>query len=349
LNPERLNQFVSLLDSLRERCLTEEATKHSLVLPFINILGYDVFNPLEVVPEFIADFGTKKGEKVDYAIIKDNTPTILIECKNHTDTLNVHRSQLFRYFSVTKARFGILTNGVKYQFFTDLDEINKMDESPFLEIDLQNLRSNQVEELKKFQKDIFNPVEVLSSATSLKYTTKFKQLFSSELTNPSEEFISLFTKKILIGKRLNSAIIKEFGEIIKLGSNQYINELLSQKLKSALKTTNEINDNVTPPSSDDKTIVTTQEEFEGYYIIKSIIREIVDPTRILSKDTCSYFSIMLDGKVTKWFTRLSLGGKQKYLIIISNKNKTEEKIPISNIQDLYQHREKIIQAVKFYL
>ena len=37
---------------------TKESTKTALVMPFINALGYDVFNPFEVAPEFTADVGT---------------------------------------------------------------------------------------------------------------------------------------------------------------------------------------------------------------------------------------------------------------------------------------------------
>lgn len=117
---------------------TEEATKNAFVMPFLNnVLGYDVFDPSEVIPEFTADTGTKKGEKVDYAIIKDGEVQVLIECKKLGEPLSLkHASQLYRYFSVTNARIAILTNGVIYQFFTDLDAPNKMDEKPFLELDL---------------------------------------------------------------------------------------------------------------------------------------------------------------------------------------------------------------------
>ena len=130
------NQLKALADKiilLKDKIETEESTKHAFVLPFINILGYDTYNPTEVVPEFTADLGLKKGEKVDYAIFQNNEPILIIECKNWKEKLSVHGSQLFRYFHVTKTRFALLTNGIHYQFFTDLDEKNKMDQKPFLE------------------------------------------------------------------------------------------------------------------------------------------------------------------------------------------------------------------------
>lgn len=117
---------------VRGNLATEEATKTALIMPFFSLLGYDVFNPMEFIPEFVADVGTKKGEKVDYAIMNEGKPVILIEAKGVDDDLTKHDAQLFRYFTVTDAKFAILTNGIVYKFFTDLEEPNKMDEKPFL-------------------------------------------------------------------------------------------------------------------------------------------------------------------------------------------------------------------------
>ena len=120
---------------------TEEATKNAMVMPFIQILGYNVFDPLEVTPELVADIGTKKGEKVDYAILRDGLPIILFECKKAGADLHInHASQLFRYFHVTSARFVVLTNGLVYRFFTDLEQPNKMDEKPFFEFNILDFK-----------------------------------------------------------------------------------------------------------------------------------------------------------------------------------------------------------------
>jgi hypothetical protein len=132
----QLRQLAEKIQQLKDRIETEESTKPAFVLPFINALGYDTFNPLEVVPEYVADLGIKKGEKVDYAIMQEGEPILIIECKHWKEKLSVHGSQLFRYFHVSKTRFALLTNGIHYQFFTDLDEKNKMDERPFLEFDI---------------------------------------------------------------------------------------------------------------------------------------------------------------------------------------------------------------------
>ena len=101
---------------LRDQIQTEEATKSAFILPFIQSLGYDVFNPIEVVPEFVTDYGAKNVEKVDYAILKDNVPVLIIECKHHVENLDKHYTQIHKYFHITKARFALLTNGVQYNF-----------------------------------------------------------------------------------------------------------------------------------------------------------------------------------------------------------------------------------------
>ena len=146
---ESIRQFSERVSILKNTVSTEESTKMSLIVPLFQILGYDVFNPIEFCPEYTADVGIKKGEKVDYAILEDGKPNILIECKSCSEQLDKHSSQLFRYFSTTPAKFGILTNGIIYRFYTDLEESNKMDLVPFLEINMENIKDSSINELKK--------------------------------------------------------------------------------------------------------------------------------------------------------------------------------------------------------
>lgn len=133
---EKIYNLADRIKQLKSNIQTEEATKQSFILPFFQVLGYDVFNPLEFVPEFTADVGIKKHEKVDYAILKDGEPLILIEAKSCTEKLDKHASQLFRYFGTTKAKFAILTNGIVYNFYTDLEQPNIMDSQPFYILDM---------------------------------------------------------------------------------------------------------------------------------------------------------------------------------------------------------------------
>ncbi|MEA4813866.1 MAG: type I restriction endonuclease [Oscillospiraceae bacterium] len=189
---DKLKQFSKRVDTIKGTIQTEEATKTALVMPFFSMLGYDVFNPQEFVPEFTADVGIKKGEKVDYAIMKDNVPVILIECKAVTEDLDKHGSQLFRYFGTSAAKFGILTNGVDYRFYTDIDNPNKMDSTPFLTVNILTIRDNQVEELKKFCKAEFDIDSIFSTASELKYVHEFKKLFADQIDNPSDDLVRFF-------------------------------------------------------------------------------------------------------------------------------------------------------------
>ena len=191
---------VDFIDKIRELTVripkqldyiqTEEATKNALIMPFISALGYNVFDPTEVTPELNADVGIKKGEKVDYAILKDGKPVILFECKHHAADLGkVHASQLYRYFSVTEARFGVLTNGLIYWFYTDLEAPNKMDGKPFFEFNLLDIRETAVEQLKKFTKSSFDVNNILTSASELKYTREIRSILLDLMQEPSDEFV----------------------------------------------------------------------------------------------------------------------------------------------------------------
>ena len=208
--------------SIKDQIKTEEATKMSMVVPFFQLLGYDVFNPQEFCPEFTADVGVKRGERVDYAIMQDDEPTILIECKWCGDSLDKHGSQLFRYFSTTPAKFGILTNGITYRFYTDLDEVNKMDLTPFLEINMLEPKEYLIAELKKFCKNSFDKDNIFSIASELKYTNLIKDLLKSELDNPSEQFVRLIISSIYEGQK-NQKVIEKFTPIVKKSFASFIN------------------------------------------------------------------------------------------------------------------------------
>ena len=198
---ERLQSLSKKIDQVANNLATEEATKNALVMPFLHsVLGYDVFDPNEVIPEFTADTGTKKGEKVDYALVKDDEVQILIECKKFGETLTPkHASQLFRYFSVTNTRLAILTNGSQYEFYTDLDAPNKMDEKPFLILDLQNIDEHIVPEIKKLTKSSFDVESIVDAAGELKYLNQIKKLLTQQFEEPEEDFVKFFASRVYDG------------------------------------------------------------------------------------------------------------------------------------------------------
>ena len=350
---DQIKQFGERVEKLKNQITTEEATKNAFIMPFINALGYDVFNPLEVVPEFIADIGIKKGEKVDYAIMKDGLPTIFVECKHWSESLNVHNSQLFRYFHTTKARFGLLSNGIIYRFYTDLVEKNKMDEKPFLEFNVTDIKDNQIEELKKFHKSYFDVDNIVNTASELKYMNELKTLINMEFQNPTDSFVRHFAKQIYPGV-LTAKLMEQFTALNKKSIQQYINDLITERLKTALK--NEVEENqktvqveavlAAEAISSATKVDTTPEELEGYLIVKTILRQKINAKRIVHRDAQSYFAILLDDNNRKTICRLYLNGSKKYIATIEDKK--EIKVEIETIDDIFNHSDKLFEVVAAY-
>ncbi|EHG8746457.1 endonuclease, partial [Enterococcus faecium] len=305
---DTLKQLGKRVVELKDSIGTEEATKTSLIMPFFAALGYDLFNPTEFVPEFTADVGIKKGEKVDYAIVLEGQPTILIEAKSINEQLTKHDSQLFRYFGTTVSKFGILTNGEEYKFFTDLDEPNKMDLTPFLTVNITKIKDSQIPELAKFHKDNFDVDKITSSAAELKYLNSLKNYLSSELNDPTEDFVKYLLTEIYDGMKTKQTVEK-FKPIIKKGLNQFIAERVNDKLSAALKTSVSVEDNETKSESNttdetDSEIVTTNEELEAYTICKVVLKDTIPLDRLFYRDNRSYFNILLDDNIRKWILRV---------------------------------------------
>lgn len=356
--PDRIKAFASRVPNLIGHLQTEAATSTTLVMPFIQALGYDVFNPREVVPEFTADVGTKKGEKVDYAIMRDDVPIMLFEVKCWNANLDeAHASQLYRYFSVTHARFGILTNGLEYRFFSDLDEQNKMDSKPFLTVDMRALRDQDVDALKQFTNDRFQLDEVIIAASELKYTNGIQRVLADELAAPSEEFVRLLAKRVYSG-RLTEATKKQFTDIVKRAFQQFINARINERLESALKKQDQEEpaqaqngpDGELPPGvvAVDGEIVTTQDEVEGFNIVKAIMAEVTNPERVFMRDTKSYCGVLLDDNNRKPICRLRLNSPRKLYLGVFDAEKNEEKIPIETVNDIYKHADRLKAVMVFY-
>ncbi|TLF44829.1 type I restriction endonuclease [Maribacter aurantiacus] len=343
----QLKGIAEKVDQLKDKIDTEESTKHAFTLPFINILGYDTFNPTEVVPEFTADLGLKKGEKVDYAIFQNGNPILIVECKHWKQNLNVHNSQLFRYFHVTKTRFALLTNGIQYRFYTDLEETNKMDEKPFLEFDITKLKENTVKEIEKFHKSKFDISSIVDNASNLKYTREIKSLIDQEITDPSQDFVRLFANSAYNG-RLTTKVMDEFTEIVNKAFTQIISERVNDRLNSALNKEQEKQQAEEQIEEQAKSKVeTTEEEIEGYQIVVAILRRKIGKERIVHRDTQSYFGILLDDNNRKPICRLHLNGGAKYISLFDqDKNETREKI--ESIDDIYRFEKQLLNTIEFY-
>jgi len=325
---EKIGELAEKIPSLIDHLETEEATKNALIMPFIAALGYDVFNPKEVVPEFVADHGTKKGEKVDYAIVQNNEVIILIECKQAKSNLSdLNMSQLYRYFTVTKSRIAILTNGVNYLFFSDLEEPNKMDVSPFLELDMLNLRKNLLVEVKKIAKEKFDLNRMLSTANELKYTSQIKKIMSKQFENPDENFVRYFFNATNSGSRFTASAKEEFTDLVKKASFQFINESVSDFLDSvkAVQKEGEKSEEDQELMEKSDGIVTTEEELEGYQIVRAIVCQKIAPNRVAHRDTKSYFGILLDDNNRKPICRLRFNASQKYIGLLAFSIKIKKK------------------------
>ena len=268
-----VKQISENIPKIKDQILTEEATKNAFIMPFIQALGYNVFNPLEVVPEFTCDIGTKKGEKVDYAIMKDGQPIILIECKHWQQNLDLHDNQLLRYFAVSNAKFGVLTNGITYRFYTDLIEKNKMDDTPFLEVDMTNLKDSQITELKKFHKSYFDADTIATTASTLKYTKEIKEIIKKEIANPSEALVRILAKPVYNGI-LTSKMIDYFTELVKKSFATHINDILNDRLQAAIskeetESRGKDEEELQEISKEEPQIITTEEEMEGFLYYQS--------------------------------------------------------------------------------
>lgn len=354
---DQFKQLAERVSSLKEQIQTEEATKNAFIMPFIQLLGYDVFNPLEVVPEMDCDISKKKGEKIDYAIMKDGEPIMLIECKHWKQDLNLHDTQLARYFVSSKARFGVLTNGVKYRFYTDLDELNIMDKVPFMEIDLEMAKDAQIEELKKFHKSYFEIDNILSSASELKYMSELRNIIKGEFQLPSSDLVRLLAKRVYSGT-MTQKILEQFTDLVKRSISLYINDVISERLNVAIQSaekTEQTQEN-TPDKPTQETekepekggIVTTEDELEGFYIVKSILRQFINADRICYKDVQSYFGINIDGKVTRTVCRLYFNSKNKSIVINPNKDNEIEHL-LASLDDIYQFQDELKNVVSKYV
>lgn len=348
---DQIKKLGERVNNLKSQISTEEATKNAFIMPFMTILGYDVFNPNEVTPELVADIGLKKGEKIDYAIMSDGHPIILIECKWHGEALNINNaSQLFRYFHTTTAKFSILTNGLEYRFYTDLVKPNKMDEKPFLQFDITEIKDNQIEELKKFHKNEYDFNNILNTASNLKYTNELKSLLHSEFSEPSPEFVKHFAKQVYPSS-ITAKILDQFTVLTKKSIQQYISEQVTERLKVALakedKTSKE-QEILTKTNIEDNNngIITTEEELEAFLIVKTILRQKTKPDRIVHRDAKSYFAILLDDNNRKTICRLYLGSK-KYIGLLDI-DKKEVKTEINDIDDIFDHSEALMDMVERY-
>ena len=334
---------------------TEEAAKTALVMPFIQALGYDVFNPSEVVPEFVADIVDRKGEKIDYAIMKDGAPIMLIECKwTGADLTADNRAQLARYFMVVPARIGVLTNGVDYEFYSDLDEAQKLDNKPFLKFNINEVNDAVIRELKKFCKSSFDIDSIIPAAEELKYTNELKKYLLDMLNEPNDEFIRFMSRKVYDG-RLTAGLLEKFGNITKRAFGQFISERVSDRLSSALKeekdsskAKEEIAEQKPDVTEEENDIVTTQEEIDAYNIVKAILRKAVHVDRVILHDYKGHCSVCLDDRQKWTICRIRIQKRSKSIDTFEE-SKDGVKHNIETLDDIYNFADALVAVTERYV
>jgi hypothetical protein len=343
----------------KEHCRTEEATKQALIVPFIRILGYDVNDPKEVVPEFTADVDPKRSDRVDYAIMKDDKPIMMFECKAVNSNLEKDEKwkQLFLYFAATEVKFAILTNGVDYQFFSDLDKRNKMDQRPFLEFNLLNIDDSAIEELKRFTKEEFDPDDIRIAAVELKYTREINRILFEQLKEPSEEFIKFFTSRIYSGRKMRQTVIQRFSPLTRKAFKQFITDQAYAWMKSGPGNGNGASireeadsDGVLGVENLGGPLVTstTEEELQGYFIVKAILHGTIDLKRVQMRDYKAFCGVLLDDSKKKPICRLRFNSPQNKRLGLINEHSEEEQVPIEDLNDIYKYADRLKAAVLSY-
>lgn len=344
---DNLIELSARVAKLRGQIATEEAAKTAFVLPFIQALGYDVFNPLEVEPEHTCDVGTKKGEKIDYAILKDGAPILLIECKHESQNLDQCGNQLLRYFGVSNAKFAVLTDGIHYRFYSDLDSANVMDKTPFLEIDITSIKDHQIEELKKFHKSYFHAGNIHSTAVDLRYINDFRKLVLEDINNPSEAIVYFYGKAVYAGQ-MTAKMREYFAQLLKKAYSAAINEIVSERFKTAVQKQDELQEEESKTVTEPR-IITTDEEIEAYHIVKSILRDVIPASRVTYRDAQTYFTVLLDDNNRKLVCRFYLDSPTNKLLVFVGEDKKEVRFKLESLDDIYQYAGELIESAKKFV
>ncbi|MEH1932325.1 MAG: type I restriction endonuclease [Nostoc sp.] len=323
--------IIKLSEQVRKRfdqVVGEEATKMALIVPFLSALGYDVYDPSEVMPEYVADFATRRAgqfEKVDYALAINGTKVMLVEAKARGQKAEAHDGQLSRYFNgLLTTKVAIVTNGVEYRFFTDLRDKNVMDKEPFFTFNILEYDTKDIDNLKFFHRDNFEVTAITNHAEEMVYVKGMTQLLGNLLRSPSEEFVRFLVAELgtvapsyEIKGRITGKIIDKFKPIVKKSIQGSLVELMTRSLSQEitqpveLEVEQEIEEEEKQQQSQESKVVTTAEEIEAFEKIKAITQTSMSYNFELQyKDTASYFGINL-GKSTWWFLRLYLSSQKK--------------------------------------
>ena len=343
---EELMAFAQTLKD-RDAAKTEEATKTSYIMPFFDMLGYNTKSPVEFVPEYDAEVGTRKGDKVDYCIIRDGEPIIIVEAKHHKENLDNHFKQLYHYYATIHPKFAVLTNGVEYRFFTDIDNKNVMDTKPFFIFNALKFSEQDVNTLKKFRKNSFDVFSLGNVAEEMKYANQIKYAVKEIIEEPSDDFIRYILTDIHKGKKTQQ-LIDKLRPVVKGAIGKVVDELLATRLAEIQERMKQEEPAEAKPAVENDVISqinTTKEELEAFFNIKYILRNTVPWDKLHYRDAKSYFSILYDNKNYKWICRLRVEKANKY-IIFPDGTPSGKTYPIDDLNDIFAFGDEIIESAK---
>ena len=237
---QNLSLLQQQIHRFKSQVPNKEAAKLAFVLPFIECLGFNIRDPYEVKPGYSLNIDCTDSQRIDYCMIVNDAPAFLLACENPSLPLDIMKSPLYPCFSRIACKFAILTNGIEYHFYSDLEVDGILDSRPFFSVDLEGLSASQVEGLSRFQKDVFNPKEILVAVTNLKFRRDLKEALYQELVNPSEEFIFHILKSIKIGRvtqKLIEAYRPDVKECIRETLEELVDDMISPSSSSSLPLT----------------------------------------------------------------------------------------------------------------
>jgi hypothetical protein len=347
---QKVNELSRRSRHASQHALTEEATKTSVVLPLIQAFGFDPFNLEEVVPEYVADVGLKKGEKIDFALNINGVLSVLIEVKPITMPLGTAQySQLFRYFATKEAKLAVLTNGREIWFFSDMDEPNRMDKKPFFTFDLQSYTESEVADLARFQKTTFSISAIREAASNLRFAKAAAAYIKKQLEAPDDDFVRLIGKQIVEGS-LTKAVMEPLRLAVQGALDLVIRDRIQDKLSVAFRTDMPAETATAKSDAGDAAdVVTTDDESQAFMIVRAIAAKSIEVERVTLRDAKSYCSIFVDDNNRKPVCRLYFNGKSTKFLGLFDENKVEIKEPIERLSDIYKYSSNIERAVKAYI
>lgn len=342
------------VSELRDIVINEESTKTSLIMPFFQLLGYDPSDPRVVIPEYYSDFGEKKECRVDFAIKRGGDIVIIVEAKRVGDALDGAReAQLQKYFqNLLSVKIAVLTDGVVYKFFTDLENVNVMDKKPFMTFDFSHIEEGLISELQRLCNDCFDTDRALSAAQELKYLGQLKKLVSDEMGTPSDEMVRLFAKQVYEGK-LTNTVVEAFRERLKMAFEHHVGSVINARLENAkqpsIAVSSQSDDEPKPETQEeDSRIITTPEEIEGYHIVRAIMSQIVDPEKVVMRDTISYCGILFENNNRKPICRLHFNSLTNMQLETFDSEKKGTRYKLEKISDIYKYAEALQSVVGYY-